>query len=293
MRKLLVAALAARCGTGSWQAWPTPRTPTSSILRRAAPREGQPREAHPAKLDFGYQVGDTHGHARRRHRASTESPPEGLVTYPAARPEVHVRPGDRSDGYGSGRPSSGLQQGQRRHRNDRQPGRCANDRTQQARPCDVKLTLINISTGDPRFPKTVSQIEEARRLAIRHRHGSAGLPDPRARGARCPVLRREDRGHPDRGAPLHGARLDSRTRAVSTTPSSRSPRHQEEDRQGRPKKACRSPTARRARSRRSASTRWSAARADAHHACHVHRRGRREDHRHKKSPSSAVAQKRS
>jgi hypothetical protein len=37
----------------------------------------------------------------------------------------------------------------------------------QKLPCDVKLTLINISTGDPRFPKTVSQIKKRGGIAIR------------------------------------------------------------------------------------------------------------------------------
>jgi hypothetical protein len=41
-----------------------------------------------------------------------------------------------------------------------------NDRTQKL-PCNVTLTLINISTGDPRFPATVSQIRRAGGIAIR------------------------------------------------------------------------------------------------------------------------------
>ena len=72
------------------------------------------------------------------------------------------------------------------------------DRSHREGPCDVKLTLINISNGQG-VTKKRGGIDDP------DRHGSAGLPagDPRlAAGA---DLRREDRGHPVVRATVHGA----------------------------------------------------------------------------------------
>ena len=46
------------------------------------------------------------------------------------------------------------------------PGLPGNEREQKL-PCNVKLTLINIRTGDPRTPKTVTQIRKRGGIAIR------------------------------------------------------------------------------------------------------------------------------
>jgi hypothetical protein len=131
----------------------------------AGPGKGSLARPIPTKLDFGYQVGDTENmrpFVIREYRIAAE----GTRSYPAARPKCTfdqatdpavTDPANLSAACKRANVGSGTI--------DNLAG-APNDRSQKL-PCDVKLTLINISTGDPRYPKTVSQIRRRGGIAIR------------------------------------------------------------------------------------------------------------------------------
>jgi hypothetical protein len=131
----------------------------------------------PAKFRFGFEVGDTEGlrpFVIREYRIGGE----GLQSYPDARPTctfdqaTDPSVSDPSDltACRSAKVGSGTI--------DNDAG-APNDRTQKV-DCDVKLTLFNIRTGDPREPKTVRQIRKRGGMAIRI---DTYLPE----GSRCPI----------------------------------------------------------------------------------------------------------
>ena len=137
-------------------------------LARGSKSVGSLKSPQPTKLDFGYRVTDTENKRPfviREYRIAAE----GTHRLSEVAPEVHVRPGDRPERDRSGAAVVGVPQGQGRRRDDQQPGRrpAAPTSTGQKLPCNVKLTEYNISTGDPRYPKTVSQIKKHGGLAIR------------------------------------------------------------------------------------------------------------------------------
>jgi hypothetical protein len=119
----------------------------------------------PTKLDFGYRVGDSENmrpFVVREYRIATE----GTFAFTKARPRctfdqandpLVTDPAQLSSACRKAKIGSGTI--------DNLAG-APNDRSQKLE-CDVKLTLINISTGDPRYPKTVSQIRKRGGLAIR------------------------------------------------------------------------------------------------------------------------------
>jgi hypothetical protein len=131
----------------------------------AGPGKGSLARPIPTKLDFGDQVGDTENmrpFVIREYRIAAE----GTRSYPAARPKCTfdqatdpavTDPANLSAACKRANVGSGTI--------DNLAG-APNDRSQKL-PCDVKLTLINISTGDPRYPKTVSQIRRRGGIAIR------------------------------------------------------------------------------------------------------------------------------
>jgi hypothetical protein len=113
----------------------------------------------PEQLRFGFEVSDTEGlrpQVIREYRIAAE----GLQAYPDARPtctfaqatalQVAAACGKALVGSGAIDNDAGA----------------PNDRTQKL-DCDVKLRLYNISTGDPRDPKTVGQIRRNGGIAIR------------------------------------------------------------------------------------------------------------------------------
>ena len=74
------------------------------------------------------------------------------------------------------------------------------DRTQKL-TCDVKLTLINIRTGDHRFPATVKQIKRRGGFAIRiDQYQANGVDDP----SRCPPVDL----HEALAAPFYDVKID-------------------------------------------------------------------------------------
>src|SRR5918999_4956582 len=115
----------------------------------------------PASLRFGYRVGDTENmrpQVIREYRIAAE----GLQSFPKARPTCTYDqatanapkhdPACNKAVVGSGTIAN--------------EAGAPNDRSQKL-ACNVKLTLINIRTGDPREPKTVNQIRKRGGMAIR------------------------------------------------------------------------------------------------------------------------------
>jgi hypothetical protein len=132
---------------------------------KPAKAKGSVKKPVPSSLNFGYRVGDTENmrpFVVREYRIAAE----GLQSFPDARPACTFEqatdptvtdPADLSRacrkaivGKGTIANLAG------------DPG----DRSQKL-PCNVKLTQINISTGDPRYPKTVRQIRKRGGMGIR------------------------------------------------------------------------------------------------------------------------------
>jgi hypothetical protein len=118
-----------------------------------------------ASLQFGYRVGDSENmrpQVIREYRIAAE----GLQSFPDARPtctfdqandNTVTDPSDLSRACRRAFVGSGTIENE---------AGAPNDRSQKL-PCNVDLTLINISTGDPRERKTVSQIRRRGGIAIR------------------------------------------------------------------------------------------------------------------------------
>jgi hypothetical protein len=137
----------------------------------------------PTSFKFGFEVNDTQGNRPaviRQYRIGAE----GLEAFNKARPTCTF---DQATNPNVGDPSQ-LAPACRKafvgsgtiHNEAGTP----TDRTQKL-TCDVKLTLINIRTGDPRFPSTVRQIKKRGGLAIRiDQYQTNGVDDP----LRCPPV---------------------------------------------------------------------------------------------------------
>jgi hypothetical protein len=132
--------------------------------------KGSLKKPVPAKLKFGFTVGDTENlrpQVVREYRIAAE----GLQSYPDARPtctfdqanalEVDSACNKAIVGKGTIDNFAGA----------------PTDRSQKL-SCNVKLTQINISSGDPAYPKTVSQI---------NRRGGMAIRIDVDQGANCPI----------------------------------------------------------------------------------------------------------
>jgi len=138
-------------------------------LAKSSPGKGTRAHPIPTKLDFGYSVGDTEGKRPfviREYRIAAE----GTYTFPKSRPRCTF---DQATDPNVTDPSQ-LSLACRKANVG--TGSIANlagappppeSNRDQKLPCNVKLTLINISTGDPRYPKTVKQIKKRGGIAIR------------------------------------------------------------------------------------------------------------------------------
>ena len=163
MRKLWIAALALAAVIAVTGVAVAANTYTVHIAD-SGPGKGSLKRPIPTKLDFGYQVGDTENmrpFVIREYRIAAE----GTRSYPDSRPKctfdqatdptvtdpADLNPCDKANvGSGTINNFAGA----------------PNDRSQKL-ACNVELTLFNISTGDPRYPKTVSQIRKRGGIAIR------------------------------------------------------------------------------------------------------------------------------
>ena len=138
-------------------------------LARGSKSKGSLKNPEPTKLDFGYRVTDTENKRPfviREYRIAAE----GTHAYPKSRPKCTFDQATDPNVTDPAQLSSACRKAKVG------VGTIANlagappppdSNRDQKLPCNVKLTLFNISTGDPRFPKTVSQIKKRGGLAIR------------------------------------------------------------------------------------------------------------------------------
>jgi hypothetical protein len=130
--------------------------------------KGSLKKPVPAKLKFGFTVGDTENlrpEVVREYRIAAE----GLQSYPDARPTCTWEQANKPIKIDSACNKAIVGKGTIDNLAGAAPidpvtGKP--DRTAKV-PCAVKLTQINISNGDPRYPKTVSQIRKQGGMAIR------------------------------------------------------------------------------------------------------------------------------
>ena len=168
MRKLWIAILAI-VSLGALAGVAVAANTYEVHLARGSKSVGSLKTPKPTKLDFGYRVGDTEDKRPfviREYRIAAE----GTRSYPAARPKCTF---DQATDPAVTDPAQ-LSSACRKAKVG--VGTIANlagappppeSNRDQKLPCNVKLTLINISNGDPRFPKTVKQIKKRGGIAIR------------------------------------------------------------------------------------------------------------------------------
>lgn len=168
MRKLLVAAMSLAAVMAVAGVAFAANTYTVD-LAKTSPGKGTRAKPIPTKLDFGYSVGDSEGKRPfviREYRIAAE----GTYTFPKARPRCTFDQATDPNVTDPAQLSAACRKanvgtGSINNLAGAPPPPDSN--RDQKLPCNVKLTLINISTGDPRFPKTVSQIRKRGGIAIR------------------------------------------------------------------------------------------------------------------------------
>jgi hypothetical protein len=122
--------------------------------------KGSAKKPVPAKLKFGYTVGDTEDlrpQVVREYRIAAE----GMQSFPDTQPTCTFDQANAAIEIDSACKKAIVGKGTI----DNLAG-VVDDRTQKL-PCNVKLTQINISSGDPAYPETGSQIEKRGGMAIR------------------------------------------------------------------------------------------------------------------------------
>lgn len=131
-----------------------------SLIGVSPGAKGSAKKPVPVQLKFGYTVGDTENlrpQVIREYRIAAE----GLQTYPKSQPTCTWVQANKPIKIDRACNKAIVGRGTI----DNLAG-ASNDRTQKL-PCNVKLTQINISSGDPAFPKTVSQIRRRGGMAVR------------------------------------------------------------------------------------------------------------------------------
>jgi hypothetical protein len=126
---------------------------------------GSLKKPIPSKLDFGYRVGDTENlrpFVIKQYRIAAE----GTMAYPDSRPKCTYTAATDPNVTDPAQLSSACRKAKVGTGSIANLAGAPNDRSQKL-ACNVKLTLINISTGDPRFPDTVKQIKRYGGMAIR------------------------------------------------------------------------------------------------------------------------------
>jgi hypothetical protein len=164
MRKLWIAVLALAAVVAVAGVAVAANTYTVHIAD-SSPGKGSLKRPIPTKLDFGYQVGDDQGNRPfvvREYRIAAE----GTRSYPDARPKCTYEQATDPAATSPAQLAAACRRANVGSGTIDNLAGAPNDRTQKLE-CDVVLTLINISTGDPRYPKTVRQIRKRGGIAIR------------------------------------------------------------------------------------------------------------------------------
>jgi hypothetical protein len=137
-------------------------------LASATAGKGSLARPTPSKLTFGYKVGDTENKRPfivRQYRIAAE----GTRSYPDSRPtctfDQATDPNVTDPLQLTACTKANVGSGTIANLAGAPPPPESN--RDNKLPCDVKLTLFNIRTGDPRFPATVKQIKKRGGIAIR------------------------------------------------------------------------------------------------------------------------------
>ena len=136
-----------------------------SLIGVKASSKGSPKKPVPAQLKFGYTVGDTEDlrpEVVREYRIAAE----GLQSYPKSQPTCTWEQANKPIKIDNACKKAIVGKGTIDNLAGAPTVNGQRDRTQKL-PCAVKLTQINISSGDPRYPKTVSQVRKRGGMAIR------------------------------------------------------------------------------------------------------------------------------
>jgi hypothetical protein len=169
MRKLWVAAALALAAVLAVAGVAVAANTYQVFLGKTSTGKGTRAKPIPTKLDFGYRVGDTENKRPfvvKEYRIATE----GTFAFTKARPRCTfdqatdptvTDPANLSAACRKAKIGTGTID------NEAGAPPPPESNRDQKLPCDVKLTLINISTGDPRYPGTVSQIRRRGGIAIR------------------------------------------------------------------------------------------------------------------------------
>jgi hypothetical protein len=134
-------------------------------LARGSKSKGSLKNPEPTKLDFGYRVTDSENmrpFVIKEYRIAAE----GTRAYPLARPKCTYEQATDPNVVDPAQLSSACRKAKVGVGTIANLAGAPNDRSQKL-PCNVKLTLINIKNGDPRFPATVKQIKKRGGIAIR------------------------------------------------------------------------------------------------------------------------------
>lgn len=164
MRKLWIAVLALAAVVAVAGVAVAANTYTVHIAD-SSPGKGTTARPIPTKLDFGYQVGDTENlrpFVIREYRIAAE----GTFTYPAARPNCTYAQATNPSATAPAQLAAACRRAFVGTGTINNLAGAPNDRSQKLE-CNVTLTLINIRTGDPRYPATVRQIRRRGGIAIR------------------------------------------------------------------------------------------------------------------------------
>lgn len=127
--------------------------------------KGSMKRPVPTFLDFGFQVSDTEGQRPfviKQYRIAAE----GTRSYPDSRPKCTFAQATDPNATEADELDPKCQRAIVGGGSIKNVVGASNNRAQKA-PCEVDVTLINISNGDPRFRDTVRQVRRRGGMAIR------------------------------------------------------------------------------------------------------------------------------
>jgi hypothetical protein len=160
MRKRLIAAVTAVAVLGLGVGVAFAENIYEVHIASTSKGKGSLAKPRPVKLNFGYTVGDTEN-LRPTVIKQYRIAPEGHITYPKAFPTCTFEQADRRPSIDPRCRKAIVGGGLVRNH-----AGAATDRTQKL-VCNLKLTLINISTGDRADRPTLRQVKREGGMAIR------------------------------------------------------------------------------------------------------------------------------
>jgi hypothetical protein len=134
-------------------------------IANATKGKGSKNKPKPAQLAFGYEVDDSEDlrpEVIRQYRIAAE----GLKSFPGARPDCTFEQATDPTVTDPSQLSRACRRAFVGGGTIVNEIGAPNDRSQKA-PCEVTLTLINISSGDPRYPETERAVRRNGGIAIR------------------------------------------------------------------------------------------------------------------------------